>query len=333
MTLMGPGFAAVAGIGTMASYRGVTTILVPTTLHEHLTLPAGVHEVRYSPDEPVPDPEAEVLVVWGSGRRVLRDAATRLPRLRWVAGLAAGVDTILEAGFAPDVVVTSGRGLHDGPVAEHTLALVLACARRLPELVRAQDERRWVAELGGIQEIRADEFRSLAGARVVIWGFGSIAARLAPLLTALGASVTGVATTPGVRDGYHVVTPDELPGVLPAADLLISLLPGTPATRHAVDADVLALLPPHAWVVNVGRGATLDQDALLAAVRGGTLAGAALDVFEREPLPADSPIWDEPRILVSPHGAGGRPIGAGALLEENLAAYLAGRPLRNTVER
>ena len=330
---MGPGFAAVAGIGTMASYRGVTTILVPTTLHEHLTLPAGVHEVRYSPDEPVPDPEAEVLVVWGSGRRVLRDAATRLPRLRWVAGLAAGVDTILEAGFAPDVVVTSGRGLHDGPVAEHTLALVLACARRLPELVRAQDERRWVAELGGIQEIRADEFRSLAGARVVIWGFGSIAARLAPLLTALGASVTGVATTPGVRDGYHVVTPDELPGVLPAADLLISLLPGTPATRHAVDADVLALLPPHAWVVNVGRGATLDQDALLAAVRGGTLAGAALDVFEREPLPADSPIWDEPRILVSPHGAGGRPIGAGALLEENLAAYLAGRPLRNTVER
>jgi phosphoglycerate dehydrogenase-like enzyme len=281
----------------------------------------------------VPDPEAEVLVVWGSGRRVLRDAATRLPRLRWVAGLAAGVDTILEAGFAPDVVVTSGRGLHDGPVAEHTLALVLACARRLPELVRAQDERRWVAELGGIQEIRADEFRSLAGARVVIWGFGSIAARLAPLLTALGASVTGVATTPGVRDGYHVVTPDELPGVLPAADLLISLLPGTPATRHAVDADVLALLPPHAWVVNVGRGATLDQDALLAAVRRGTLAGAALDVFEREPLPADSPIWDEPRILVSPHGAGGRPIGAGALLEENLAAYLAGRPLRNTVER
>ncbi|WP_233549635.1 NAD(P)-dependent oxidoreductase [Cellulomonas rhizosphaerae] len=317
----------------MASYRGVTTILVPTTLHEHLTLPPGVHEVRYSPDEPVPDSHAEVLVVWGSGRRVLRDAASRLPRLRWVAGLAAGVETILDAGFAPDVVVTSGRGLHDGPVAEHTLALVLACARRLPELVRAQDEHRWVAELGGIQEIRADELRSLAGARVVIWGFGSIAARLAPLLTALGASVTGVATTPGMRDGYHVVTPDELPGVLPAGDLLISLLPDTPATRHAVDADVLALLPPHAWVVNVGRGATLDQDALLAAVRRGALAGAALDVFEREPLPADSPIWDEPRILVSPHAAGGRPIGAGALLEENLAAYLAGRPLRNVVER
>lgn len=317
----------------MASYRGVTTILVPTTLHDHVTLPAGVREVRYAPDDPVPDSDAEVLVVWGNGRRMLRDAATRLPHLRWVAGLAAGVDTILEAGFGPEVVVTSGRGLHDGPVAEHTLALVLACARRVPELVRAQDEHRWAAELGGVQEIRADEFRSLAGARVVVWGFGSIAARLAPLLTALGASVTGVATTAGVREGYHVVTPDELPGVLPATDLLVSLLPDSPATRGVIDAEVLALLPPHAWFVNVGRGATLDQDALLAAVRGGRLAGAALDVFEREPLPADSPIWDEPRILVSPHAAGGRPIGAGALLEENLAAYLAGRPLRNTVDR
>ncbi|MDM7831688.1 NAD(P)-dependent oxidoreductase [Cellulomonas edaphi] len=306
---------------------------VPTTLHEHLDLPEGVREVRYAPDQPVPDCDAEILVVWGSGRRVLRDAATRLPRLRWVAGLAAGVDTLLDAGFAPDVTLTSGRGLHDGPVAEHTLALLLACARRIPELVRAQDQHRWAAELGGIQEVRADEFRSLAGARVVVWGFGSIAARLAPLLVALGASVTGVATTPGTRHGFHVVTPDELPGILPAADALVSLLPDTPATRHAVDAEVLSLLPRHAFVVNVGRGATLDQDALLSAVRDGALAGAALDVFDREPLPADSPIWDEPRILVSPHSAGGRPLGAAAFLQENLAAYLAGEPLRNTVPR
>jgi phosphoglycerate dehydrogenase-like enzyme len=311
----------------------VTTIAVPTTLHEHLSLPPGVREIRYAPDEPVPDCDAEILVVWGSGRRVLRDAAARLPNLRWVAGLAAGVDTILEAGFPEQVTITSGRGLHDGPVAEHTLALLLACARRIPDLVRAQDQHRWADELGGIQTIRPDEFRSLTGAHVVIWGFGSIAARLAPLLEALGARVTGVATTPGLRGGFHVVTPDELPGVLPATDVLVSLLPSSESTRNAIDADVLAWLPPHAWVVNVGRGSTLDQAALLDAVRSGRLAGAALDVFEREPLPADSPIWDEPRILVSPHSAGGRPIGAGALIEENLAAYLAGRPLRNTVAR
>jgi len=332
MTLTGPWPCALT-VDTVASYRRVTTILVPTTLDDDLTLPDGVSEVRFDPSGAVPDVGAQVLVVWGSGRRALRDAATRLTDLRWVAALSAGVDTILDAGFGPDVTITSGRGLHDGPVAEHTLALVLACARRLPDLVRAQQEHRWAGELGGIQPVRPSDFRSLAGARVVIWGFGSIAARLAPLLTALGAQVSGVATTSGTRDGYRVVTPDDLPEVLAQADVLISLLPDTPATRHAVDADVLRLLPRRAWVVNVGRGATLDQDALLAAVRAGELAGAALDVFDREPLAADSPLWDEPNILVSPHAAGGRPLGAGALLEHNLAAFLAGAPLRNVVER
>jgi len=310
-------------------------VLLPTTLDEDPTLPDGVRTLRYRVDGPFPDEalDADVLVAWGNGRRNLRDAATRLTRVRWVQSLAAGPDTILEAGFGPDVVVTSGRGLHDGPVAEHTLALVLACARRLPDLVRAQQEHRWAAELGGIQEIRSDEFRSLAGARVLVWGFGSIAGRLAPLLTALGAHVTGVATRSGERHGLPVVAAQDVGSVLPGTDVLINLLPATPATRHTVDAAVLAQLPPHAWVVNVGRGATLDESALLDAVRAGRLAGAALDVFETEPLPADSPLWDEPRVLVSPHAAGGRPIGAGALLAENVAAFVEGRPLRNIVER
>jgi phosphoglycerate dehydrogenase-like enzyme len=313
----------------------VTLVLLPTTLDGEPALPDGVRALRYRVDEPFPDEalDAEVLVAWGNGRRNLRDAAARLTRLRWVQSLAAGPDSVLDAGFPPDVLVTSGRGLHDGPVAEHTLALVLACARRVPDLVRAQQEHRWAAELGGVQHVRADEFRSLAGARVLVWGFGSIAGRLAPLLTALGAHVTGVATRSGERHGLPVVAAQDVATVLPATDLLISLLPATPATRHAVDADVLGALPPHAWVVNVGRGSTLDEAALLDAVRGGRLAGAALDVFEDEPLPAGSPLWDEPRILVSPHAAGGRPLGAGALVTENVTAFLGGRPLRNVVER
>jgi phosphoglycerate dehydrogenase-like enzyme len=96
---------------------------------------------------------------------------------------------------------------------------------------------------------------------------------------------------------------------------------------------VLALLPPRAWVVNVGRGTVLDEDALLAAVRAGRLAGAALDVFETEPLPPASPLWDEPDIIVSPHAAGGRPIGAAARIAENLAALLTGEPLTHVVSR
>ncbi|WP_239069852.1 phosphoglycerate dehydrogenase [Cellulomonas chitinilytica] len=313
----------------------MTLVLLPTTLDEDPALPDGVRTLRYRVDGPFPDDalDADVLVTWGNGRRNLRDAATRLTRLRWVQTLAAGPDTVLDAGFGPDVVVTSGRGLHDGPVAEHTLALVLACARRLPDLVRAQQEHRWAAELGGIQQVRADEFRSLAGAHVLIWGFGSIAGRLTPLLSALGAQVTGVATRSGERHGRPVVAAQDVASVLPGTDVLINLLPATPQTRHAVDAAVLDALPAHAWVVNVGRGATLDEAALLDAVRAGRLAGAALDVFEDEPLPAGSPLWDEPRILVSPHAAGGRPLGAGALLAENVAAFLDGRPLRNVVAR
>ncbi|WP_029289072.1 NAD(P)-dependent oxidoreductase [Cellulomonas sp. HZM] len=312
----------------------MTTVLLPTTLTEPIDLPDGVRAVRYDVAQPVPDDalDAEVLVVWGNGRRQMRDAAARLTRLRWVASLAAGPDAVLEC-FDEPVVVTSGRGLHDGPVAEHTLALLLACARRLPDLVHAQDEHRWAGDLGGIQPVHDDAFRTLGGAHVVVWGFGSIAARLAPLLVALGARVTGVARSAGARHGVPVVTADDLDDVLPTADALVSLLPATDGTRHVIDARVLGLLPAHAYVVNVGRGAVLDEEALVDALRSGRLGGAALDVFDREPLPAESPLWETPRLLVSPHAAGGRPLGAGALLRRNLDAYLAGRPLTNVVER
>ena len=314
----------------------VTTLPLPTTLTDEPGVPSDVRVVRYDVGEPVPDEalDADALVLWGNGHEQMTDAARRLTRLHWVQTLAAGPDATLAAGFADDVVITSGRGLHDGPVAEHTLALLLAAARRIPELVRAQDQHRWAGELGGMQDtLPGQVFRTLDGARVLIWGFGSIAARLAPLLAALGAHVTGVATAAGDRHGFPVISTFDLPDELPLTDVLVSLLPATPQTRHAVDADVLSLLPSHAWVVNVGRGATLDEAALLDAVRAGRLAGAALDVFETEPLPADSPLWDEPRVLISPHAAGGRPMGAGELIAANLAAYRSGGTLRNVVQR
>jgi phosphoglycerate dehydrogenase-like enzyme len=313
----------------------MTTVLLPSSLDLAPTLPDGVRTAAYDPAEPVPGEliDADALVVWGNSTAQLADAARRMGRLRWVQALAAGPDQVLEAGFPPHVRVTSGRGLHDGPVAEHALALVLACARRLPDLVRAQDEHRWAGELGGIQTGEHDEFRSLSGSRVLIWGFGSIAARLAPLLTVLGAQVIGVASRAGQRAGYPVITPDEARQALPGTDVLIGILPSSASTRNALDAAVFAALPDHAWVVNVGRGSTLDETALLAAIRGGGLAGAALDVFATEPLPADSPLWDEPRVLVSPHAAGGRPVGSDTLLADNIAAFVRDEPLRNVVDR
>jgi phosphoglycerate dehydrogenase-like enzyme len=309
-------------------------ILLPDSIDLELDPPDGVSPVRYSVHAPIPDEhtDATALVVWGNPAPQLRDAAARLSALRWVQTLAAGPDAVLAAGFGPDVVITTGRGLHSLTVAEHALALVLAAARRVNLLVRAQVGHRWAGELGGIQPIREpDSFRTLRDAHVVIWGFGAIGATLAPYLAALGARVTGVARTAGDRDGVPVVTRDDLPDVLPGTDVLIMILPATPDTARVLDGRLLGLLPRRAWVVNVGRGTTVDEAALLSAVRAGRLGGAALDVFETEPLPSDSPLWDEPNVIVSPHAAGGRPIGAASLIAENLAALRTGRPLRNVL--
>ncbi|WP_433825578.1 phosphoglycerate dehydrogenase [Actinoplanes sp. CA-015351] len=308
-------------------------VLLPDSVELDLTLDGAV---VYQVGKPIPDEhrDADVLVIWGNPPDMIADAARRLKSLRWVQTLSAGPDAVVQAGFAPDVLITCGIGLHDQTVTEHTLAMVLAAARRLHLLVRAQIGHRWAEELGGIQPVREPAlFRTLRDANVVIWGFGGIAATLAPILTTLGATVTGVARSAGERHGFPVVTAADLPDLLPATDLLISILPATPETVRVINADVLAHLQPHAWVVNVGRGSTLDEAALLNAVRSRRIAGAALDVFETEPLPIDSGFWDEENIIITPHAAGGRPIGASALIEENLAAFTEGRPLRNPVAR
>jgi phosphoglycerate dehydrogenase-like enzyme len=307
-------------------------VLLPDSIPLDLDLPGAV---VYAVDQPLPPSlsDAEALVVWGNPADRLRSLARDLTRVRWVQSLAAGTDAVLAAGFGPDVVITSGAGLHDQTVAEHTLALVLAAARRLNLLVRAQVGHRWAAELGGLQPVRETaNFRTLRDAHVVIWGFGGIAATLAPHLAALGARVTGVARSAGTRHGFPVVTAADLPSVLPAADVLINILPATDATRRIVDTSMLARLPAHAWLINVGRGSTVDEEALLAALRAGRLAGAALDVFEAEPLPPGSPLWDEPNVLITPHAAGGRPLGAADRIRSNYEALLAGRPLAHVVQ-
>jgi phosphoglycerate dehydrogenase-like enzyme len=311
-------------------------LLLPDSIDLDLHLPEGAESVVYAIDQPVPaeHTDAQALVVWDNPPRQLRDTAERLTHLRWVQTLAAGPDAVLAAGFAPHVLITAGKGLHDRTVAEHTLALVLAAARRLNLLVRAQVGHRWAGELGGRQPVaQPDSFRTVRGARIVIWGFGGIAATLAPHLVALGATVTGVARAAGERHGFPVVATSDLPEVLARTDVLINILPATPDTYRVVDSSVLALLPVHAWLVNVGRGATVDEAALLRAIRSQRLGGAALDVFDTEPLPPESELWDEPNIIISPHAAGGRPIGAADLISANLAALRAGAPLRHLVVR
>nr|WP_043350422.1 phosphoglycerate dehydrogenase [Beutenbergia cavernae] len=309
-------------------------ILLPTSLPLHPTFGDGVTAVPYNVAAPLPSEhhDAAALVVWANASDRLADAAHALPGLRWVQTLAAGPDQVLAAPFGPDVTITAGQGLHDGPVAEHTLGLILAAARRLDVADEARRARRWASELSLGQPLdNAERFTTLHGARVLVWGFGGIGQRLAGYLRALGASVTGVARSAGERAGVPVVTDAEVPGLLPTLDVLVNILPATPQTAGVVDASVFAALAPKAWFVNVGRGATVDEGALDDALRSGSISGAALDVTATEPLPASSPLWDAPNLILTPHSAGGRPQGAEALIEDNLRRLLAGQELRNVV--
>lgn len=304
-------------------------ILVPTVIPIDLEPVDGATRVDYDVDAPIPAEhrDAEAIVVWLNPADRLQALPSELPSLRWVQGLMAGTDAVHAAGFGPDVVITAGVGLHDQPVAEHTLALLLAAARRLDETVRAQADGTWLRGHTGNQTVNRNGFTTLSGARVVIWGFGGIGQTLAGYLSALGAEVVGVARHAGERAGYRVVTPSDLPDLLPTTDVLVDILPGTEQTDGVVDAAVLAALPAHAWFVNVGRGVTVDEDALVDALTSGSIGGAALDVFRIEPLPPDSPLWSLPNVIITPHSAGGRPQQPGRLIAANLRRYLAGEEL------
>lgn len=307
-------------------------VLLPDSIALNPTLPDDATAVRYAAMEPIPDEhlDADVLVVWGNRWRDIRAAAPRFTNLKLVQALMAGPDALLTMDFDASVAMANGVGLHDETVSEHTLALLLSLVRRLPASADAQREHRWADELGGNQELHPDgPITTLLDARILIWGFGSIGQTLAPMLEGLGATVTGVARSAGERSGFPVITEDALADELGRTDVLIMILPGSEETTDALDAARLTQLKEGAYVVNVGRGVSVDEDALVEALRSGHLGGAAIDVTKKEPLPAGSSLWDAPNLLLTPHGAGGRPVGADELIGANVAALVAGDPLRN----
>ncbi len=276
--------------------------------------------------------DAQILVLWGNSANNLDSAVHDLPNLQLVQTLAAGPDAALAAGFAPHITICSGRSLHDGPVAEHALAMILYLVRGLDSLTAAQQHQHWDTRLGKDQTMPATRgFYTLAGANVVILGYGSIAATLTPLLQGLGATVIGVATSAGERYGYPVIAMADTHKVLPQADVVLSLLPALPTTEQLVNASFLAQLKSSAIFVNVGRGKTVDEEALVSALTTRRLRAAGLDVTYVEPLPAASPLWTCANLLLTPHVAGGRPQAAEALVLAQVAAVRAGQPARNVV--
>ncbi|KAK3202460.1 hypothetical protein GRF29_161g1249820 [Pseudopithomyces chartarum] len=312
-------------------------LLYPTSLSIDTTLLEGfgVTLHPYDVKEPLPDNllDAEILITWTNPVPRLKEEAKRLTNLRWIQSLAAGPNDVLSAGFdASKITICTGSGLHDHTVAEHALGLLLNAARRFFEMRDYQLEGKWPGHLGGPQPDRpSGKFTSLQDANVVVWGFGNIGKMLTPWLTALGANVTGIARSAGVRNGIEVYGEDKLQELLPKTDALVMILPGSDATKHALNAERLKLLPKHAWVVNVGRGTSIDEAALADALDKGEVGGAALDVFEVEPLPEGSRFWKTPNTIVSPHAAGGRPQNPETLIAYNLRKFLAGQELKNII--
>ncbi len=304
-------------------------ILIPNSIPVRIATDDTVVEYDIKADIPEEHHDADVFVVWGNSPERLGRAAQQLSQVQLVQTFMAGPDAVLAAGFREGAAICSGVGMHDRTVTEHALALTLGLVRKVPQLIEAKERHEWLWEMSGRQELHTKPVTTLIDANVLIWGFGSIGQRLAGVLQGLGATVRGVARSAGERAGFPVVDEARLDEALAGTDVLIMILPKTDETTNALDAARLAQLPRHAYVVNVGRGTTVDEAALIAALESGSIAGAALDVMWQEPLPTDSPLWDAPHLLLSPHAAGGRPIGVDDLLAHQLAALRDGTPLRN----
>jgi phosphoglycerate dehydrogenase-like enzyme len=255
---------------------------------------------------------------------LIRPVLARLLHLKWVQTDWAGVEPLLAPELRRDYILTNARGVFGRLMAEYVLGYLLLHERRMLERFAAQQQHRWDATLAG----------TLQGKTIGLLGVGSIGAEVARAAKGFGMRVRGYTRSsedcPAVDAYYHGSALHEFASSL---DFLVSILPTTARTTGLIDAELLAQLPAHALLMNVGRGSTLDEAALCAALRGGKLARAVLDVFREEPLPEDHPFWTTPNLLITSHTAAPSfPDDLARLFIENYRLYLAGQPLQYRVD-
>jgi phosphoglycerate dehydrogenase-like enzyme len=280
--------------------------------------------------------EAEVLFgFWGNTLvdlyptpEVLRREA---PRLRWIQLTSAGVDRAARSGLLQSgIMVTNSSGLHATPIGEYVLCVMLMFCKGAPKFIRAQERREWVRYMP----------QELYGKTVGVVGLGHIGAEVARLAKAFGCRVLATRRSVTSRTKGELVDellpPPELPALLAESDFVVLAVPLTPDTRHLIGEAELRAMRPTGVLINIARGAVLDEAALVRALKEGWIAGAGLDVFEQEPLPPESELWDMENVILSPHISGGTEIynqRAVGIFCENLRRYLAGERLMNLADR
>jgi phosphoglycerate dehydrogenase-like enzyme len=277
-------------------------------------------------------PGAEALFAWGLARRHVEKAE----RLRWLHTPLAGVDRVLNPELLrAEIRVTSSRGVNTVAVAEHALAMILALTRGVADSVRAQVERRWTQDaLFG----RRPPLDVLPGKTLGILGLGDIGRALAQRARALGMVVWGMTRRPHPKPDEvdRLLLPDKKDLLIRNAEILVLAVPLTAETTGIIGERELKQMKPTSILINVGRGALVQESALVRALREGWIAGAGLDVLATEPLPPASPLWSFPNVVITPHVAGTFPrymAMSADLFLENLGRYLAGDALLNEVDK
>ncbi len=317
--------------------RAIETILIAYTLQEHhleairraapgaeLIITRDRAELERRWDEIMP----RVEVVLGS---LPRERIPEAPRLRWLQTTGAGVDWLMDHPDVAesDLIITNASGVHAIPISEHILALMLALARDIHRSVRDQMAHRWA---------RHSAVLELDGATMGLIGVGAIGEKTAEKAKGLNMRVLGLRRHPDRPSPWvdRMYGPDELLEMLPEADWVVITAPLTRETRGMFDEAAFRAMKETAYIINIGRGAVIQERALIRALQEGWIAGAGLDVFEEEPLPEDSPLWDMDNVIITPHYAGLTPRYADRVVEifvENLRRYQAGAPLINVVDK
>ncbi|WP_054811950.1 D-2-hydroxyacid dehydrogenase [Nocardia arizonensis] len=296
---------------------------------DHMARIADRAEVRYTDASGLAEAlrGADILFVYDFLTRAVPGAWHAADRLRWIHMGSTGVDPVMFPEVrASDVVVTNTRGLFDTAIAEYVLGQILSFAKDLPGSLRLQQHGTW----------RHRESERIAGTTALIVGTGPIGRAIARLLRAAGMSVRGVGRRARADDPDFGTVGVDLHAELPRADYVIAIAPLTPQTRNMFDATAFAAMKPHARFVNVGRGELVVTDDLVAALGDGTIAGAALDVVDPEPLPSAHPLWRMTNVVVTPHNSGdfiGWRRGIVTAFAENFDNWIAERPLDNVVDK